>query len=94
MGQAQVLGGFTGNRKVVYISGNSYDGELLNGKRHGRGTYTFASGSVYEGSFENSLFHGHGKYTWKKLEPEKEEKTPEEKEKEKKDKALVKQNQV
>ena len=58
--------GFTGNRKVVYPNGNSYFGEWLNGKPHGRGTYNYASGSVYKGSFENGLSNGYGIYTWKK----------------------------
>ena len=34
-------------------NGDSYVGNLVNGKRHGQGLLTFASGATYEGTFEN-----------------------------------------
>ena len=37
-----------------------YDGEWKDGKKHGRGTYTFADGHVLDGQFEADLLHGHG----------------------------------
>ena len=41
--------------------GSKYSGELLNGRPHGKGTYTFVNGNIYEGDFINGQFHGDGK---------------------------------
>ena len=41
--------------------GSKYSGELLNGRPHGKGTYTFANGNIYEGDFVNGQFNGDGK---------------------------------
>jgi len=41
--------------------GSKYSGELLNGRPHGKGTYTFANGNIYEGDFMNGQFQGDGK---------------------------------
>jgi len=30
-----------------------FEGDFVNGKKHGKGIYTFASGEVYEGDWEN-----------------------------------------
>jgi hypothetical protein len=40
--------------------GSKYSGELLNGRPHGKGTYTFANGNIYKGDFENGQFEGDG----------------------------------
>ena len=32
--------------KIVFDDGEEYDGEVENGKRHGRGKYKYKSGSV------------------------------------------------
>ena len=40
-----------------------YSGYMVNGKRHGKGTFILNNGDVYEGDFSEDLFHGHGKYT-------------------------------
>ena len=33
-----------------FWSGSTYDGEILNGKRHGRGTKHWPNGDAYEGT--------------------------------------------
>lgn len=40
--------------------GSKYSGELLNGRPHGKGQYTFVNGNIYEGDFVNGQFHGDG----------------------------------
>lgn len=37
-----------------------YFGELLDGKRHGKGVMKYKSGRVYEGDWINDLRHGTG----------------------------------
>lgn len=46
--------------KVEYENG-SYDGNFLNGLRHGEGTYTWNSGSFYSGDWKEGEKHGYGK---------------------------------
>lgn len=41
-----------------------YVGQVLNGKRHGKGKYIWLNGHVYEGDWQENKFHGKGKYTW------------------------------
>ena len=41
-----------------------YEGEYVNGKKHGHGTFTMGDGSVYVGNFVNNEIEGHGKRTW------------------------------
>lgn len=46
--------GFTGKGVATYPNGDIYDGEFLNGVRHGKGKYTYGTGEnpdKYEGSF-------------------------------------------
>lgn len=42
-----------------------YEGETLNEKRHGKGTFVWPYGDVYTGEFRNGKMHGTGTYTWK-----------------------------
>jgi hypothetical protein len=44
--------------KVTYADGSKYIGHLLNGKRHGQGTYTWPDGRKYVGAFENNRATG------------------------------------
>lgn len=37
-----------------------YEGEFLNGMKHGRGTFWAANGEVYRGHFWKNMRHGHG----------------------------------
>lgn len=48
-------------KRVEYDGGDVYEGEILNGKRHGRGTYTWANGDTYEGEWKNGKRCGRGK---------------------------------
>ncbi len=50
---------------LTYKNGDSYYGQVQNGRRFGFGTYYFRNGDKYEGYFQNDLFHGAGKYTFK-----------------------------
>ena len=46
-----------------YIDGSSYEGEFLQGARHGQGKYDMWSGDVYEGAFVKGERTGKGTYT-------------------------------
>jgi hypothetical protein len=52
-------------KHIEYESGNKYDGEVMNGKRHGRGVFTWANGDKYEGDFVEGKRTGRGVYIWK-----------------------------
>ena len=41
-----------------------YEGEWLQGKRHGQGILRWEDGSVYKGSWVNNCSHGQGKLTY------------------------------
>ena len=49
---------------IRYNNGCVYTGQVVNGRRHGRGTLTWPSGSVYEGDWRDNKRTGKGKYTW------------------------------
>lgn len=49
---------------IRYGDGCVYTGQVVNGKRNGRGTMTWPSGEVYEGDFVDNKPHGRGKCTW------------------------------
>ena len=44
--------------------GTIYEGELKNGKAHGKGTMTYTNGEVHRGEFVNGEFHGYIITTW------------------------------
>lgn len=48
-------------KRVEYDGGDVYEGEILNGKRHGRGTYTWSNGDTYEGDWKDGKRCGRGK---------------------------------
>jgi len=56
-----VVGAETGLRR--YVDGSSYEGEFLDGARHGQGKYVMWSGDVYEGAFCQGARTGKGMYT-------------------------------
>ena len=41
-----------------FSNGDVYEGELVDGKMHGRGVYRYAGGNVYTGPFHNGKPHG------------------------------------
>lgn len=46
------------------IQTSSYEGEYVNGFKHGQGTFTFSDGSTYIGEFQNNSISGYGKYEY------------------------------
>ncbi len=54
------------NIKVIkYDGGDVYEGPMVNGKRHGKGKYTWANGDFYEGDYVDGVRTGYGRYQWK-----------------------------
>lgn len=52
----------TGNGEYIFPEGSTYVGQVLNGLRHGNGTYENKTENLkYEGSWINGLKHGNGK---------------------------------
>ena len=49
-------------RKETYSNGEWYEGEFLNGQRHGEGVYHYPSGAYYEGQFVNGKRQGNGTF--------------------------------
>jgi len=49
----------------TWESGNKYEGEWKNNKRHGQGTLYFNDGDIYVGDFRDNKRNGQGVYTWK-----------------------------
>lgn len=50
--------------RVTTAKGQIYSGDYQNGKRTGKGTYSYPSGLRYEGDFINGLFDGYGTLTY------------------------------
>ena len=50
--------------KVSYSNGDIYEGELEDGKRHGRGRYEYNTGDIYEGDYANDEACGSGTFTF------------------------------
>ena len=44
---------FNGRGTMVYASGSKYEGEWLNGKKHGQGIYTRPDGASYDGEWQD-----------------------------------------
>ena len=40
-----------------------YLGEYKDGKKHGKGSYTWSDGGIYVGNWKEGKEHGHGTYT-------------------------------
>lgn len=51
-----------GKGKMIYIKGDTYDGEWKDGVRNGYGIYTWNGGAKYEGDYVNGVREGTGKY--------------------------------
>lgn len=50
-------------RRETYEDGSTYEGQLVNGKKHGRGVWRSLSES-YEGQWRHDHRHGRGRQTW------------------------------
>ncbi|KAM7011941.1 ankyrin repeat and MYND domain-containing protein 1 [Tautogolabrus adspersus] len=47
-----------------WLDGSRYEGEFVNGLKHGKGRYTWFNGEYYEGFFYKDYKHGDGLYCW------------------------------
>ncbi|KAF5909795.1 ankyrin repeat and MYND domain-containing protein 1, partial [Clarias magur] len=63
-GVFKVHNGTNGPGVQEWPDGSSYDGEFINGLKHGNGTFTWPNGECYEGSFYKDYRHGKGTYLW------------------------------
>ena len=58
-----------GKGKILFDSGDTYEGEFNDNKFNGYGHYVwFKNGHEYEGNYLNGKFHGEGFYRWGKNE--------------------------
>jgi|ERR1712232_214054 len=46
------------------FTGDKYEGEFVEGKRVGKGTYLAANGARYDGEWSADVLHGRGIYLW------------------------------
>ncbi|MEQ1642280.1 MAG: hypothetical protein ABL959_02415 [Pyrinomonadaceae bacterium] len=53
-----------GKGKMVYRTGDIYEGDFVDGKRVGQGTYTYKNGQLYVGQFSDGVRNGKGKFTF------------------------------
>ncbi|HRI03678.1 MAG TPA: hypothetical protein PLL77_08040 [Pyrinomonadaceae bacterium] len=53
-----------GKGKKAYSNGDNYEGDFVNGKHHGQGTYRTKEGQVYVGQFAKGAYNGRGKITF------------------------------
>jgi len=54
--------GYTGKAQAMYVNGDIYDGDFVDGIREGRGKYMYASnGDKYDGEWRLNSKHGIGK---------------------------------
>ena len=51
-----------GEFKRIEIDGDLFEGWFINGKKNGRGKYTWANGDEYEGEFKDNAMNGQGTY--------------------------------
>lgn len=52
------------NKVIEYVKGDYYEGEVLRGLKHGKGTYHWGDGATYEGDWSRNVPCGDGKYSW------------------------------
>mgnify|MGYP003682047699 CR=1 FL=1 len=55
---------FTGKQKVTYDSGNTYEGDFINGIKQGKGIFIWTDGDQYEGDWVNGEKYGKGVFTY------------------------------
>ena len=51
--------------RYEYLSGSYYEGNMIDEKFEGEGTFYFINGDIYKGRFDNDMFNGHGEYHYK-----------------------------
>ena len=57
-------GAADGIETLHYKDGSVYVGQVVNGKRHGRGRRIWESGAFYDGDWRDNKRHGKGRYIW------------------------------
>ena len=50
----------TGNGQIRWANGDSYEGDIVKGQRHGQGRFLWASGQAYSGPWVNDQAQGRG----------------------------------
>ncbi len=50
--------GFMTKGVMVYANGDTYDGDFVNNRRHGKGFLTLANNETFEGGFKDNKKHG------------------------------------
>ena len=53
-----------GEFKRIEIDGDLFEGYFINGKKNGRGKYTWANGDVYDGMWKDDKRCGRGRISW------------------------------
>ena len=48
--------------RIYYNNGNRYKGDIINGKREGKGIIYYIDGDIYEGEWKNGKREGKGIY--------------------------------
>ena len=59
-----VTGVISGEGKVQFLDGRSFEGTMRNGRKMGKGTYVWADGQRYEGDWADDKQSGKGKLTF------------------------------
>eukprot|EP00919_Chromeraceae_sp_WS-2016_P072629 GHVR01171690.1.p1 GENE.GHVR01171690.1~~GHVR01171690.1.p1 ORF type:complete len:216 (+),score=47.97 GHVR01171690.1:34-681(+) len=57
---------FSGSGKATYRNGDTYEGEYLDGVKHGKGKYTYANGDIFEGPYWKNQRIGLGRLSFAK----------------------------
>jgi len=57
-------GSVTGTLTIHWKNGTRYQGQMVNGKRQGQGSFVWTDGQQYQGHWENDQPHGHGTLTF------------------------------
>ncbi len=60
----KMLANTLNGKGVMTLDDGAYDGEFKNGKREGRGIYTWDNGDKYDGEWKNGERSGRGVFTW------------------------------
>lgn len=55
---------FSGHATAKYTNGDVYEGEFVEGKKQGAGSYTYRNGDVFEGEYEANLRTGVGRIVY------------------------------